>query len=233
MLRRFNVDWQLDYYRVLHGAGWWENVWKHKWLFVGGYFLGPLLGVPLLLLPSILKSRWPRRATLVIAVFLAGFAFEVWSEPHYAAPVTGLVFLLVVEGIRHLQFRLAGRRRWGRLVPAAFLLASLALAVPPVVALARSRIRPWSDARARIQETLAASGGRHLVIVHYAKDHWILNEWVYNEADIDASPVVWAREMGPVKDAALRAYFKDRTAWVLAADELPPRLQPLAPPPPR
>ena len=47
---------------------------------------------------------------------------------------------------------------------------------------------------------LANSGGRRLIIVRYGLQHSPLEEWVYNDADIDRSSVVWAREMNPTED---------------------------------
>ena len=59
-----------------------------------------------------------------------------------------------------------------------------------------------------------------------APDHDCHQEWVYNRADIDGSTVVWAREISPADDQRLRDYYTDRKAWVLIADEKPPRLLP-------
>jgi hypothetical protein len=49
---------------------------------------------------------------------------------------------------------------------------------------------------------------------------------VYNEANIDAAPVVWAREMSEGKNRRLLRKLKDRQAWLLEADEEEPRLVP-------
>jgi hypothetical protein len=68
--------------------------------------------------------------------------------------------------------------------------------------------------------------GRHLVVLRYKPNHNPPDEWVYNDADIDASRVVWARSMGAEKDRRLLEYFSSRRAWRLYADERPPRLVP-------
>jgi hypothetical protein len=53
-----------------------------------------------------------------------------------------------------------------------------------------------------------------------------MNEWVYNEADIDAAGIVWAREMDAANNRDLISYFKGRRVWLLDADDAPPRLSP-------
>ena len=67
---------------------------------------------------------------------------------------------------------------------------------------------------------------RQLAIVRYKPDHDSLSEWVYNEADIDNSRVVWAREMSADANRKLIEYFKDRQVWLVEADEKSPKLSP-------
>ena len=83
---------------------------------------------------------------------------------------------------------------------------------------------PGNLQRARILRQLEGTAGQHLVMVHYGPDHDVLQEWVYNRADIDGAKVVWAREMIPAEDQELKDYFRGRKIWVVDADEAEPRL---------
>ncbi len=65
--------------------------------------------------------------------------------------------------------------------------------------------------------------------MRYQPDHEILEEWVYNEADIDASKVVWARDMGAANNQELIDYYKDRRVWLVEPDEKPVPVTPYAP----
>jgi len=65
--------------------------------------------------------------------------------------------------------------------------------------------------------------GDDLVFVRYDASHNFHHEWVYNGADIDHQPIVWAREIDAASDERLRNYFDKRHAWVVFADETPAR----------
>jgi hypothetical protein len=55
-----------------------------------------------------------------------------------------------------------------------------------------------------------------------------LDEWVYNASDIDASRVVWAREMNTAHNLELISYYKDRTVWLVQPDMKPALVSPYA-----
>jgi hypothetical protein len=57
--------------------------------------------------------------------------------------------------------------------------------------------------------------GKQLVLVKYGPGHDLNHEWIYNRADIDASRIVWAREMGTEKDQELLNYYPERKLWRL------------------
>jgi hypothetical protein len=86
---------------------------------------------------------------------------------------------------------------------------------------------PTNLERATTLATLRQLPGLQLAIVRYGPRHEILfHEWVYNEADVDRAKVVLARDMGSAKNKDLIDYFHDRHAWLIEADETPPRVVP-------
>jgi hypothetical protein len=109
-------------------------------------------------------------------------------------------------------------------------MASLALSAVSLVSLgaelARANCEGWHIQRAQILAALREQGGRHLVIVRYAPDHSPHDEWVYNDADIDGSPVVWARDLGPEQNQRLLEYYAHRRVWLLEPDVASPELVP-------
>jgi hypothetical protein len=66
--------------------------------------------------------------------------------------------------------------------------------------------------------SLSKAGERHLVLVRYSPEHDFHVEYVFNCADIDHSPIVWARDMGDAKNRDLIAYYPDRRVWLLEPD---------------
>ena len=66
--------------------------------------------------------------------------------------------------------------------------------------------------------------GKHLVMVRYYDNHNPHEEWVYNDADINGSKILWARELDAQQNAKLFAYFKDRQIWLVNPDEDLPKL---------
>ena len=80
------------------------------------------------------------------------------------------------------------------------------------------------ERRILVSKQLAGATGKQLVFVRYYPQHIFQDEWVYNDADIDAARVVWARDLSPEQNTKLRQYYPDRTAWLLEPDFRPPRL---------
>lgn len=186
-------------------------------------FLGPALTLPLIALPWALRDRKMRFPLMVALMFLAGLSVETWMLPHYAAPATCLIFLLVVQSMRHLRVWKPRGDAIGvalvRTVPMiciamiVFRLFAAVLHLPVEPAWPRGNLH-----RARVLERLEHTPGVHVVIVRYGPQHAIDDEWVYNGADIDRAKVVWARDMSDAKNEELLHYFSNRQIWVVEPD---------------
>ncbi|MFY9938934.1 MAG: hypothetical protein WAK33_18780, partial [Silvibacterium sp.] len=57
-----------------------------------------------------------------------------------------------------------------------------------------------------------------LIFVRYGPKHNIHLEWVFNDANIDESRIVWARSLPNGKDDELLHYYPARQAWILEDD---------------
>jgi len=193
------------------------NALREFWLF----YLGLALTVPLVMLPWTLKDWWMRLALLTCGVLAAGLLAETWLNLHYAAPITALLYALVLQSMRYLRvWRWRGSPAGRVLVWAIVVLC--VLSAPQL----RLKLPAWSLHRVRLLASLQKDRDRHLVLVRYGPRHNPNFEWVYNAADIDGAKVVWAREMDAARNRELLAYFNDRRAWLLEADAGPPRLTP-------
>lgn len=193
------------------------------WVFYGGY-VGR--GIPLLLLLWPPLWRTDRRIPLLLGMLAAAYAASLlypFRQPQYLAHYASLWLLLILLALRTLW-----RWRWrthpvGAVVVTALLSTSWLQklqATDPVE-------YPWHVARAAIQSTLEKTADKHLILVHYSSTHNPFQEWVYNAADIDNSPVVWAQPIDAASDAALIRYFAGRKVWSLQADDSNRKLTPL------
>jgi hypothetical protein len=180
------------------------------------YLPYPLVLIVLLgVLAWILRDRWSRFALLTCGVLTAGLIMETWVFMHYAAPIIGLVFALMLQAMRHLRLWRWRGRQTGRFMVWTI---SMICLVSFVMAFAQQMRANWSaqvPPRARILAQLQEAEGRHLVIVRYGPSHQLNEDWVYNEADIDGAKVVWAREMDSAQNRKLLEYFKDRYVWLV------------------
>jgi hypothetical protein len=195
------------------------------------FYLGPLLTVPLLTLPWAVRQRKMALPLVICAVMIAGCAVETWTLPHYFAPATGALYILLVQCLRHIsQCRLNGQEFGRSLVRAIPVLASGMILLRLTAVLVHVPIeRHWPRGnltRVSIIRELGQLPGKQLILVSYAPHHNFNSEWVWNDADIDHSKVVWARDMGNDANQELLNYFHDRTVWRLGGDATPVRLEP-------
>jgi hypothetical protein len=161
-----------------------------------------------------------------LAFFIAGYLLETWNYPQYVAPAFPLLLILLMRGLGWLRtFSFRGRPVGLFLSRAAPASAVLLLVVP--VSLLAFDIRSLQSAantqvccsiadqnfRSKLLLELAATPGRHLVLVKDGPMNPLHFELVYNEADIDNAPIVWARRLDTERDQRLLAHFPDRVVW--------------------
>jgi hypothetical protein len=232
VMRRFYDQYFLSFQNERTVLGFWNRamgIILLLWLS----FLGPALSIPLVALPYARRDRRMRYVLRIGGIFMLALLIETWIQSHYFAPAVGLVFLIVLQCMRHLA-----RWRWRQF----FFGAALVRAIPVICCLmiiarlvlipAEARGTPLGlndhlDRRSIIRK-LDTLPGKQLVIVEYGANHYAGNEWVYNAADIDNAKIVWARDMGPSTNRELLQYFSDCMVWVLQADQSPPRLDSLS-----
>jgi hypothetical protein len=212
-----------QYERLAYDRSWatFKTVFQDKWEHCSLAFLWPACW---LLLPGVFFLHRDARLRLPLFTLLAvllGYCLVVWPGPHYLAPAAAIVFAALVQSIRHLRtIRIFGRPIGVALSRTIFL--ALVVDVSLLVAQRLGDSQGWggwglSD-RADLLHDLESKPGKHVVLVRYSPDHSVHEEWVFNAADIDASKVVWARDLpGEVNDQLFR-YYPDRTIWLALPD---------------
>jgi hypothetical protein len=195
------------------------------------FYLGAVLTIPIVMLPWSMRDHCLRYPVIAGGILLIALMSESWGMPHYAAPAAGLLLLIIVQCTRHLSLLTWKNLKFGRYLAQAIpLLLFGTLVLRIVSAVTHPDIQKnWPRgnlARASVLNHLKDTPGKHLVIVDYGPGHDVKQEWIYNLADIDASPVIWARDMGQHDNKELSRYFSDRKIWRLQADETPPKLSP-------
>lgn len=214
--------WQRRHYE--HSFTYWVNSSYKALLAWWRIYLGPTFTILVLSLPYLWRDRRIRLPLIQGLLCAAGLVAVVWFQPHYAAPMAAAVFVLLAQTMRHLRrFQCLGRPI-GVYISRLVVVIALDWMLILVVHSALYPLIPWSQERSRIAERLKGMPSGHLVLVDYAPEHDVHQEWVYNAAEIDKSPIVWARQI-PGRDLTpLLTYFADRTVWVLYPDENPVRL---------
>src|SRR5262249_35658080 len=152
-------------------------------MLLGAFFLGSALSIPLLGFPSLLRDRRMRGPVLMLAWFLFALAIETWKQPHYFAPATGLLYLLILQSMRHLShWRWRGRQTGAALIRVIPLICCLMVLIRVAALGGGIRVEiPWPHGnleRARIERRLEQLPGKQLAIVVYGRQHDPNQEWV-------------------------------------------------------
>ena len=239
VMRDFYIGWEMKVFNQARTPAGVVNGSVQKLGILLTFFFGPVLMVPLIMLPRVLRDRRIRPLIVISGVFAVGLMANAFPSAHYIAPLTAALYVVVLQAMRHLRFWSPGGHPNGL-----FLVRALPL-VCVVLAAVRLSAQPlhlyigrWPEAatwcgseplgapRAGVLARLESYPGRQLALVRYSPDHSSFKDWVYNAADIDHSRVVWAREMDPQSNLELLRYFSDRTAWLVEPDSKPPKISP-------
>jgi len=200
------------------------------------FYIGPCLTLPLAMVWTAWKDRKMRFFLLLCSFSVLALAIEWWGFPQYAAPMTAALYAVILQGLRHVRAAVAqlGKHfRWRgivALVPAAIVLMIGVRFAMPALSIVPMPTWPtmWaagghgSSGRLRVESALANRPGKHLVLVQYIdhnNDESIVDEWVYNRADIDNSAIVWAHALDEGQNEKLIQYFKDRRIWICSSKD--------------
>jgi hypothetical protein len=226
-MRDFYMHLELDQYVQVRSVVGFLKELGIRIVRVWFFYIGPVLIIPLFMLPWVVRDRRIRWLVIAAVVFIVGIEIEVFCGAHYLAPITALIVCIVVQGLRHVR-----AWRWQGKPSGAFLCRAvvvICVLMVPLQALLPSPLPKWPAwrgglERAKILGQLNSLPGNQLVIVHYSPDHDYRMDWVYNGADIDGSKVVWARDMGPAKNQELIDYYKERQVWLVQPDKKPAQI---------
>lgn len=216
-----------DFERVYYHTTWDDarRVTLEKFDLLGTLFFWRAEFLLLPFVPFLFRDRQMRLPLAAISLGLLSFFAVVWGQPHYAAPLVGALTIVVVQLMRHLNTIAVKGRHIGAMVLRVMLVILLVQTVGRALSHECDQFR-WRCAgnadRATVDAQLEKVPGKQLVIVRYSKDHYVHSEWVYNGAEIDSAKILWARDLGPVQNEKLLAYFKDRHIWLVQPDEIDP-----------
>jgi hypothetical protein len=188
------------------------------------YYYGNLIWLlpVVVFMPALWRSRKTRFAVILTAIIGAASLVEVWWYPHYGAAFLTALLILVAQSMRYLrQWKYHGRHV-GR-----FLVKAMPVAIFAVVFASEAEAVVTGQttdqtqaANAQIaqkenieQELLKKQPGQHVIFVSYAGLPSPHEEWIYNGANIDTAPVIWALDLGQKENEKLRRYYAGRSFW--------------------
>jgi len=231
VMRDYYAGWEVQQFDEARTLAGFVRRTGNKVVQLWRFYLGPAFLLPLIAFPRILRDRRMRLVLIAGLIFCFGWLVETWTFPHYVAPATGLIYLVLIQCMRHLRLWRRDRAPVGR-----FLVRSVPVVCVAMIFLrlagivAHAPLEPhWplgNIDRVHIVERLSAIPGSHLVIVRYGPNHNVDRDWIYNAPDIDESRIVWARDMGVERNQELLQYFPNRHAWLMSGDDSPPQLEP-------
>jgi hypothetical protein len=207
---------------------------EYRVRFYRFFFLAPLFLVLPFFIPATREFRflW---VVLTLFIFALGINFFPAFQFHYLASVSCLFLLVSVVGLERLSHIKTDAARLVIFLCVAYFgfWYTLHLFDRRDFSLAIRRYETWDainhqnpERRIAVNRQLASIPGKLLVFVRYSPQHIFQDEWVYNEADIDAARIVWARDLGASENDKLLKYYPGRATYLLEPDVQPPQLEP-------
>lgn len=241
-MRRFYHHNELEQYKAIHSLKGYLPQTLIKLVNGLVFFAGVALFPVLMMVPRALRDRRMRFLVLCAPLLLAGVMVEVFLLPYYLAPYTALIYAIGLQAMRHLRVWRPGRQPVGvAMVRFTIVVCVLMAGLRPFDRMLHFPVASYPPSawygmwfgpdhfgteRAGVQRELERMPGRQLALVRYSPRHHEVDEWVYNRADIDASKVIWARDMDPAGNQELLQYYKGRNAWLVEPDAHPAALLP-------
>lgn len=250
-LQRYLVDSDLVGYQLSRTLAGRTAMVLGRFALMWSFYLGFIFTLPLLLVSIFLPYGFSWRninpgtrfLLAVSAVVVIGNLLPIGYLVHYSAPITCVIFALVMMALREIR-----RRQWHSKPAGLFITRAVPLVCVALLVLRAAagplRLRvpaggpgtgfaswcslgPANHERAAMLRRLSRKPTGQLVIVHYNPNHRLpFNDWVYNRADLNSAKVIWADDMGPAKNQELIDYFKGRHVWLVDADSPSPKLMP-------
>lgn len=177
-----------------------------------------LLALPALMLAW--RARGVRPLFGILSATVIGISIQAYLLPHYLAPIAVVLVGLTVVALRYACAVIICGRRFGLPLILVGLFSIGYGAKTSISNYLVDQRQGFVPARQAVIRRLQAQSGSHLVFVRYTPQYDIQREWVYNNADIDKSQIVWARFYTEESRLALMRYYRNRAAWVLNADTL-------------
>jgi hypothetical protein len=194
---------------------------------VNNFFYTTYLGLILVGLIFVKQKKIVLFSVLCIIITTAFSVLFSRAWPHYLAPTASLHYLLIGFVFYSLSIQKIKGHQYGKFLAHGIYLVVISFLLSPfLVIIDKGPRNTWAHARQHIHDFLAKKEPDDLVFVRYGPGHIIHEEWVFNDANIDRSEVVWARDLGTEKNKELITYFPNRKTWLLEPDKRPISLSP-------
>lgn len=202
--------------------------WLYKMWFYWRFYFSIVFTLPLIAFLISKKNTADKISLTIVSVLLISVIVNTYAWPHYISPIAPLFAYMVLRGM--MQFSIL-QRYVKQYIYASFKFTIIAFVILylPLTLLAhiRQSRNALSKQKELIENRLKADGLKHIIMVRYSHEHNVLRDWVYNGADLENGPVLWAREMmPPEKNKEILGYYTDRKFWLFEPDKDPELLTP-------